>query len=195
MCDFVSWIEYKDEIFFLTNDCLHTKEGKALKRYLGNQFREDIKGHGAIRRYFGIPKDKGMNMECTNFSSPKAFPNKIIEAIKDGSLSKICDIPPISILTQPARAEYEKIKQSAWAEYKKIEQPARAEYEKIKQSAWAEYEKIEQSTWAEYKKIEQPAWAEYEKIKQSAWAEYEKIEQPAFWELAINPRNRVRGWK
>ena len=34
MCDFVSWIEYKDDVYFLTNDCLKTKEGKELKKYL-----------------------------------------------------------------------------------------------------------------------------------------------------------------
>jgi hypothetical protein len=30
MCAFVSWIKYKDEVYFLVNEYLETKEGKKL---------------------------------------------------------------------------------------------------------------------------------------------------------------------
>jgi hypothetical protein len=196
MCEFVSWIEYKDDVWFLTNDCLRTKEGKALKRYLGNQFVDDIKGHGAIRRYYGIPENKGVSRECTNFSNPNNFPEKVREAIKNGSFSKICGPNlPVAILTQPAWAEYQKVEQAALAEYQKVEQPALAEYQKVKQAAWAEYQKVKQAAWAEYQKVEQAALAEYQKVKQPAWAEYQKVEQAAFWKIAVNPRNRVKEWR
>jgi hypothetical protein len=52
-----------------------------------------------------------------------------------------------------------------------------AEYEKVKQAAWAEYEKVEQPAWAEYKKVEQAALAEYKKVKQAALAALEALHE------------------
>jgi len=184
VCQFISWIEYKDQIYFLTNADLLTKEGKALKKYLGDQYKEDIKGHGAIRRYFELPDNKGTNKECTNFSKPENFPPVIVAAIKNGSLSAICDRPPVIILTKPARAEYGK-----------IVKPARAEYDKIVNAARAEYDKIVKPARAEYDKIVNAARAEYGKIVKPAWAEYGKIVNAAFWKLAVNPRNRIKEWR
>jgi hypothetical protein len=201
MCEFISWKEHKGRVYFLTNSDLDTKEGKKL---LKPEVKADLCGHGAIESFYPELKGKGINKECTYFSSPKKFPKEIVTAIKKGNLSKIgicLDVlnnkgkAEYEKIEQPAWAEYEKIEQSAWAEYKKIEQPAWAEYEKIKQSARAEYEKIEQSAWTEYKKIKQSARAEYDKIKQSAWAEYEKIEQPAFSEIVQQKKYRKEEWK
>ena len=59
MCEFISWIEYKGEILFLTDDELETKEGKDLKKYLGSSYYTDIVGHGAIVAYYvGIAKGR-----------------------------------------------------------------------------------------------------------------------------------------
>ena len=129
MCDFISWIEKDGKVYFLSSNELNTKEGRALERYLGSHYKEDIKGHGAIRHYWGL-KD-GVNKECTDFSTPKNFPPEIVKAIK---LGQMIDIGfNLSLLNL-----------SGQKEYKKIEQPALAEYKKIEQSAWAEYEKIQQ---------------------------------------------------
>ena len=203
MCEFISWIELDGKNYFLTKKELATKDGRMLKKYLGSQYAVDVVGHGAINRYYHLD-GRGIHRECIDFSSPDNFPPEIVKAIKKG-LFKGMGVCP-QILTQPAMAEYEKIQQQAMAEYRKIEQPAWAEYRKIQQQAMAEYEKIEQPAWAEYRKIEQQAmaeyrkitqqaWAEYRKIEQPAWAEYRKIEQQAFWKLAVNPDNRVDGWK
>ena len=142
MCEFVSWIEVKDKILFLTAyDIFETKQGRKLQACC--QSPDDYMGHGAIRFFYEISSNTGINRECTDFSSPDNFPPEIGKAIKEGKmrglgLSKQLLLP------------------RAWAEYKKIEQPALAEYEKIQQSAWAEYEKIEQPALAEYEKIRQP---------------------------------------
>ena len=179
MCPFISWIEHKDNVYFLDDSKLNTKQGKELLR---PEYISDLLGHGAIRHFYSELGYKGIDKECENFTTPNNFPHEIVSAIKKGKFINfgIC----LNILTQPARAEYEK-----------INQPARAEYEKIKQPAWAEYEKITQSAWAEYGKITQSAWAEYEKIKQPAWAEYEKIKQSAFWRIARKKENRINVWK
>ena len=170
MCDFISWIEHQGDIYFLTNQELNTKEGRELKEYLGTAFYDDIKGHGAIDRYWGL-KGKGVHKECTDFSTPDNFPPVIVEAIKKGLFEGIGAAE--GILTP-----------TAWAEYKKVQQPAMAEYEKVQQPAWAEYEKVEQA-----------AWAEYEKAIQAAMAEYKKVQQAAFWALARDKKNRTEVWK
>ena len=64
----------------------------------------------------------------------------------------------VNLLTEPALAEYNKIKDQAWAEYHKITDPALAEYNKIKEPALAEYSKIKDPALAEYSKIKDPAW-------------------------------------
>ncbi len=185
MCDFISWIEYKEDSYFITNSDLNTKQGKKL---LDSNYIADLKGHGAIRHYYPELENKGREKECINFRTPDNFPKEIAKALVNGNLSRIGTTIDIlndkgkaeyNKITKPALAEYEKIEQPAWVEYEKIEQPAMAAYKKIIQPAWAEYKKIEQPAMAAYKKIIQPAWAEYEKIIQSAWVEYKKIKQSA----------------
>ena len=192
MCDFISWIEHQGDIYFLTNQELNTKEGRELKEYLGTAFYDDIKGHGAIDRYWGL-KDKGIHGECTDFSTPDNFPPVIVEAIKKGLFEGIGAAE--GILTPTAWAEYKKAEQAVWAEYEKVQQAAMAEYKKVQQPAIAEYEKVQQPAWAEYEKVQQPAWAEYKRVEQAVWAEYEKVQQAAFWALARDKKNRTEVWK
>ena len=55
MCEFVSWIEYDGEEYFLTNADLETKAGRQL---LKSDVRDDLCGHGAIMAYYPELKDK-----------------------------------------------------------------------------------------------------------------------------------------
>jgi len=181
MCEFVSWVELDNKIHFLTaKQIFGTLRGKELQRFCGNS--DDYTGHGAIRHYYKIAQHSGINGECTDFSKPDNFPAEIVRAIKDGKFRGLAI--PEELLTQQARAEYEKVRQ-----------PARAEYKKVGQQAWAEYEKVEQQAWAEYEKVKQQARAEYEKVRQQAWAEYKKVGQPAFWDLFAIPENRNPRWR
>ena len=169
MCHFISWIDLEGQLYYLTSKELRSKRGKALKKYLGSAYAEDVVGHGAIDWFFDL-KGRGVHKECTDFSSPDNFPDEIVRAIKSGAFKSMGVCPEILNL-------------SAWAEHEEIKQPA-----------WAEYEKIVKSAWAECEKIEQSAWAECEKIEQSALAEYWKIEQDTFWRLVIDAKNRSTAW-
>jgi len=171
MCEFLSWTEYKGKLYYLTDFELNTRDGEKLKKKLDYAFYEEIKGHGAIKEYFGLSHSQCRDHECTDFSTPNNFPVEIVKKIKAGEFSRIGIAE--GLLTQPA-----------WAEYEKVEQPARAEYKKVERSAWAEYKKVEQS-----------ARAEYEKVIQSAWAEYEKVRQSAFWALFMSSENRIETWR
>jgi hypothetical protein len=118
MCEFISWIEYKNEILFLAKHELETSRGKALRKHLGSEFNNDVKGHGAIEWYYKLKPNSGMHKECTNFSSPDNFPKQIASAIKKGCFCGI-EISD-QLLTQKAWAEYEKVTGPAWAEYQKV---------------------------------------------------------------------------
>ena len=86
MCDFISWKEITTadggaEILFLTyEDIYNTKRGRELQKYTTG---DDFVGHGAIDFYYEL-NGKGINKECTDFSSPNNFPPVIADAIKAG---------------------------------------------------------------------------------------------------------------
>ena len=186
MCEFISYIEKNGEVLFLTgDDVFNTKRGKQLQKHCKSA--DDLTGHGAIRWYFGIddkPLEGGKERECTDFSSPANFPKPIVKAIKAGLMAGFKDGTPQELLTNTARAEYDKIKN-----------PAEAEYDKITNTAWAEYEKITNPAGAEYDKIANTARAEYDKIKNPALAEYLKITNPAFWALFADVNTRNHEWR
>ena len=140
MCEFLSWIEVGKDIFFLTSNDLHSSKGRKLKKHLGTQFENDIKGHGAIAWYYDMP-NKGTHRECVDFSSPDNFPPEIVAAIKAGKFRGIGIAK--RLLTAPAFAEYNKVTAPAFAEYNKVKDAAFAEYNKVKDAALAEYNKLE----------------------------------------------------
>jgi hypothetical protein len=93
---------------------------------------------------------------------------------------------------KPIWAEYNKVREQAYAEYKKVTAPAYAEYEKVKDAAYAEYEKVTAPAYAEYKKVKDAAYAEYEKVKDAAYAEYEKVRDAAYAEM-IEKLSKIDG--
>ena len=200
MCEFISWIEYEKKNYFLTDKDLESKEGKSLLKFLGSNWKEDIKGHGAIRTYFNGGKQEigkkltswGKEKENTDLSSPDNFPDDIVQAIKEGRMSRIGF--SLDLLNDEGKLKYYKITDQALAEYNKIKDQALAEYNKITDQAWAEYNKIKDPAWAEYNKIKDPAWAEYNKIKDQALAEYYKIKDPAGWKLFAQKKYRNLLW-
>jgi hypothetical protein len=107
MCNFISWYEKDGVVFFLTDDDLATKAGKKLRKELGDQYAEDIKGHGAIARYFElnewvVPMDAVRrevgDSRCPDFSTPNNFPPQIVAAIKNCNLTQIGQMPESVLL-------------------------------------------------------------------------------------------------
>lgn len=141
MCEFISWVEKGGKVYFLTGKKIfHTQKGKKLQEWSGSS--DDYSGHGAIRYYYGLEQDEGINKECTNFATPTNFPAVIAHSIKKGDMRGL-GLGKL-LLSKPAWAEYEKVRQQAWAECEKVQQQAFAEYKKAWQQAQAEYEKVEQ---------------------------------------------------
>ena len=139
MCEFISWVELpgktkaKPKVLFLTHDLIfNTLMGELLQKWSGSN--EDYTGHGAIRFFYGLEQDEGTNRECSNFYTPDKFPQAIVKAIKGGEMRGLGTAP--QLLTEPARAAYEKVERQAWAEYQKASQPDWGEYQKARQQAF-----------------------------------------------------------
>jgi hypothetical protein len=79
------------------------------------------------------------------------------------------------LLTNAARAKYDKVCDLAWAEYYKVCDAARAECDKVRDAAWAKRDKYCAAAEAECDEVCDAAWAEYYKVRDAAWEEYHKV--------------------
>lgn len=97
MCEFISWIEKYNSIYYLTSNELNTKEGRDLIRntdFLRGdiEFASDLVGHGAIRRFYGFSSFeavRGENKENRQFwdgNIPKQIKESWNEGYLDGML-------------------------------------------------------------------------------------------------------------
>ena len=126
MCHFISWIENNGELQFLTaNDVFNTKRGRELQKHCENN--ADVVGHGAIE--FFTETSGGVHKECTDFSTPKNFPEVIVAAIKAGAFAGLGT--PDGLLNKKSQAEFCKVYNAVWAEYDKVRNAALAEYDKV----------------------------------------------------------------
>ena len=83
MCQYVSWIEAKGKVLFLTDKMLKIRHKKMKVKFpdLSEQ-----QGHGAIRWFYELRDSIGLDKECRNFSNPSNFPKEIVKAIKKGQM-------------------------------------------------------------------------------------------------------------
>ena len=135
MCDFISWKEHEGSVYFLTSLDFDTKQGRRLIKEFcdGDSCHKDLRGHGFINRFYPELEGKGVERECTDFSNPKNFPDEIVRQIKNSNMRYGIGE---GLLSYPAYAKYEKIRDPAYAEYQKIRGAAYAEYQKINYEAF-----------------------------------------------------------
>jgi len=181
MCEFVSWVEHEDKLYYLTANLLNTKEGRDLKKFLGTAYAEDIKGHGAIEHYFGI---KGKHCECTDFSSPNNFPAEIVKAMKSGAFRGIGIPDESQVLTKKAYADYLSKRDALYADYQSKRAPLDADYLSKRAPLDADYLSKRDALYADYQSKRDPIYADY----QSKRADL-------FWDMFMDKKNRVKAWK
>jgi len=76
MCEFISWVEKDNRLFYLTDKEVFSKQGKkALKGCKDNDFI----GHGAIRTYFMIDGTDKEQRDFWNLTEPKELADKLKE--------------------------------------------------------------------------------------------------------------------
>ena len=204
MCQFASWIEHRGTVKFLTYDLLHnTRRGKGLQEWSQNII-DDFNGHGAIRWFYGLAPDEGVDRECTDFSTPDNFPSSIVDAIKKGKMRSMGiglglltqqAMDEYEEATQPARDKYQKAAQQAFDECQKARQQAMDECQKARQQAMDKYQKATRQTRDEYEKATWQARILYQKAELQARILYQKAEQQAFWGLFQDIENRNPLWR
>ena len=142
---------------------------------------------------------KACNSQLALFE--KVFPRgaRLSEAnvVKAAKAGLNLDWLAMETLSGPARAEYEKARDSALAEFEKARVPALVEFEKACDPALAEYQKAcnlakydktLDPAYTEYMKVRGPAWAKYEKIRDLAWSDYQKVCGLAWLKLFIKTK-------
>ena len=83
MCEFISWVEFQGKILFLNDKRMSEKESKMRVKFPDKSERV---GHGAIRWYYSLGDNDGVQKECTDFSSPSNFPKEIVREFKAGRM-------------------------------------------------------------------------------------------------------------
>jgi hypothetical protein len=86
------------------------------------------------------------------------------------------------LLSDPARAEYERVTGPARAEYERVTGPAQAEYKHVIDLTWAEYKRVRDLAWVEYNHVRDLAQAEYNPVRDLARVEYKHAHDPALAE-------------
>jgi len=217
MCEFLSWVKQGKKVYFLTKTQIDSPQGEALKRRFTGE--GELLGHAAIRAYYEI--DTGDDKECTDFETPKNFPDVIVAAIKRGdfrgmgtprellnplSYAHIPDVEKADAVWEKAYADWEK----AYADRKKADadwEKAYADWKKVdadREKAYAVWEKVDADwkkayadwvkAYADRKKADAD-WVKADADRKKADADREKAISPFFWDLFAIPENRSEAWR
>ena len=171
MCEFISWIERRGKVYFLTGDRLfNTKKGQKL---LPTISPDDYCGHGTIRAYYGIDSQDGVDMECFDFSTPDYFPPTIVEAIKNGEMRGIAFTFPVGLLKMPLYDGYRAKKKSLYDDYD-------ANLKSLYEDYWANLKPLEKDFEAKRESLDEdyrfkrkPLDEDYEAKQESLYEDYD----------------------
>jgi len=195
MCEFVSWVELGDKIYFLTRAQVDSPQGQAIqKRFPGEG---ELLGHSAIRAYYEL--ETGENKECDDFSTPDNFPDVIVKALKNGEFRDFSypggllapeSFAHISGATK-AYAAYVKA-DAAWRKARAAYVKARAAY--VKACAYVKADAAYVKADAAWRKAD-AAWLKADAAWRKADAAWLDIINPYFWDLFAIPKNRTACWR
>lgn len=212
MCEFISWKEIKTadgsmELLFLTHDDIFNTSRGAELRQLTTP--EDFVGHGAIAFYYQIDANKGVDRECTNFSSPDNFPPEIVSALKAGKLWGIVEYFPEGLLCVPLYDDYKAKRDALDEDYNAKHDALYADY-KAKHDALFEdckakhdalgvgYEAKHDALRADYGAKREALFDDYKVKRGPLYADYKakcKALSNEQWELFTEPKNRAEVWR
>ena len=137
MCEFISWVERRNKVYFLTGEQLfNTDKGKALLKTIS---LDDLCGHGTIRAYYGIDAGDGVDRECTDFTKPGKFPPQIVTAIKEGKMNGLGAFPK-GLLLKPLADKH-------WADRKSLDDKHRADLKPLDDRYQADLKSLYDKYW------------------------------------------------
>ncbi len=173
MCEFLSWIEKGNKIYFLSGkQVFHTDKGQALRAWCGDA--EDYKGHGAIRHFYELEQDEGKNKECTNFSTPDKFPDVIVKALKRGDFEGF--LIPGGLLRKPLYDKYQ-------ADLKTLDDKYQADLKTLDDKYLADRKPLYDKYLADRKTLDDKYLADRKTLDDKYWA------------LFTKPENRATAWR
>lgn len=182
ICEFVSWIEHNGKVLFLNDARMKEKEQQMKVKYPDKSERQ---GHGAIRWYYGLLDNQGVNKECTDFIKLNNFPPIITKAIKTGKMTygtvqQGLLLDAIYAKRQPERDTI----------YAKRQPEQDAIYTKWQQERDAIYTK-----WQPELDAINAKWQQERDALNTKWQpEWDAI-NAKYWKLFRNPKNRQPQWK
>ena len=163
MCEFISHIEVHQDKgiknYFLSDRELLTKKGQDLIKFC--RCDDDLKGHGAIRRYYKLVNHDGVERECTDFSTPSNFPPEIANAIKNGLMTGFNSRPCLLLSTAAEKA------------YQDAIAPAEKAYYETRATTWKAYQDAITTTEKASKEAIATAWKAYQDTRAAAWKAYQ----------------------
>jgi len=187
MCDFVSWIEYNDQLYYLTKDCLKDRRIKEI-------YSVDISGHGAIAAFYDIQCGcfRKECKECTDFSSPKNFPAEIVATIKNGEFRGIGS--NTGLLSAEGDGKYFSLLYEPWREERTMAMETREKCKTICEQIYADFSKCKIKE-AEYGNRMNKALKAREGALEKARIKYWKLEQKTFWDIFAIKKYRAKAWR
>jgi len=188
MCEFVSWIEKGKKIYFLTGEqVFHTDKGQSLRTWCGSV--DDYVGHGAIRYFYGLEQDEGVNKEGTTFSRPDSFPEVIVSALKRGDfkgfplprglLKKLLDDKyqaDRKLLEDKYWADLKPLDDKYWADRKLLEDTYGADRKLLDDKYWADRKPLDDKYWADPKLLEDTYGADRKLLDDKYWADLKPLD-------------------
>lgn len=209
MCEFSSWVEERGKIYFLTPaQVFNTRRGRELQEWSQN-IQDDIKGHGAIRYYYGLDSGEGKDGDCADFSNPENFPREIIDAVKKGAMKGM--LFPLGLIIGVLEDEYKAKLTVLEEDYDVKREALDGGYETKRRQLYENYEaKRKQLDEDEnYKTKRDQLYADYWK-ELTALKENHKTERTAleedynttrevldndYWDIFMKQENRTPAWK
>ncbi len=80
MCDFISWIEKGDALLYLTDSEIFSARGRKMSNACKDN---DFIGHGAIRKFYGVSPENGIEKEIRDFWNTEKLPSELAEQAKE----------------------------------------------------------------------------------------------------------------
>jgi hypothetical protein len=194
MCHFVSWVEKRGKVYFLTMDKLtNTIKGQELLKTIS---MDDLCGHGTIRAYYRIDTGDGTDKECSDFSTLANFPSVIVDAIKSGKIRGI-GIGK-GLLRDAVDAKWDAERDAVDAKWNAERAAVNAKWNAESDAVNAKW-KLERAAVDAKWKLERAAvdakWKPESAAVDAKWNAESDAVYASFWDLFAIPENRNPVWR
>jgi hypothetical protein len=85
----VSWIGFEDKLLYMDNASLRDSYARKLIEETGR--KEDVVGHGFIRKYYNIPEGNGKEFEVRDFWNYEKLPEEIATKLQNGEMDDLLE--------------------------------------------------------------------------------------------------------